>query len=537
MARVLIRGKLTDTSSRKKDWRKRGTDHAKRSGAVRDAGVCKRKGRKLNRWNENRMKLAINEFKEGKKGLREIARAWQVPKSTLARRVTGDGIAAGWKHASGKKPVLPNEVEMDLAERVMLLAKRGFPLTRKDVQKVAFEYAVENNIPGFNPERGSAGHYWFKGFINRHPEISVKKPENLSVGRAIGMNRQVVSNWFDMYSETLNELGIRDCPSHIWNADESGLQDFFVSDKVLSVKGKPCYEINSCEKGQTTTVIATFNGVGKFLPPMIIFKGKRMKPEWCIGAPLGSVVRVSEKGWITSELFVEWGKMFVKNMPADETRPHLLLLDGHGTHVFNLEFLKLMKENNIHLMCFPAHTTHWLQPADKTFFKSLKHKWTEAGRTFSRDNGGKKPDKKEFFQLLTPAWTGSSTVEIAQSGFRETGMFPVNKDAIPQHAFEPSLTTERPLPQNAGLLVACEGCRPKFHLACDRPIGLCTCRQTDSVTVLLMPYNLFDICFLQRCCKRCISHGNSVCLSVCLSVHSSVTRWYPTQTNEDRIMR
>jgi len=51
----------------------------------------------------------------------------------------------------------------------------------------------------------------------------------------------------------------------------------------------------------------------------------------------------------------------VKNMPADDTDPHLLLLDGHGMQVFNLEFLKLMKENYIQLMCFPAHTTHRLQ--------------------------------------------------------------------------------------------------------------------------------------------------------------------------------
>jgi len=48
--------------------------------------------------------------------------------------------------------VLPSEIERDLADRVMLLARRGFPLTRKDVQKVASEYAVENSIPGFNPE-------------------------------------------------------------------------------------------------------------------------------------------------------------------------------------------------------------------------------------------------------------------------------------------------------------------------------------------------------------------------------------------------
>ena len=139
------------------------------------------------------------------------------------------------------------------------------------------------------------------------------------------------------------------------------------------------------------------------------------------------------------------GENVCENIPTDDPRPHLLLLDGHGSHVFNLPFLKLMKENNIHLVCFPPHTTHWLQPADKSFFKSLKHSWTESGRNFMRQAAGKKPDRKEFFELFVPAWVKSATVETAQSGFRETGMFPVNDSAVPQHAFEPSLTTERPL--------------------------------------------------------------------------------------------
>jgi len=86
--------------------------------------------------------------------------------------------------------------------------------------------------------------------MKRWPQISVKKPESLSAGRAMGMNEQVVSNWFDVYAETLDELGIADLPAHIWNTDESGLQDHFVSDKVVAEKGMPCYEINASEKGQ-----------------------------------------------------------------------------------------------------------------------------------------------------------------------------------------------------------------------------------------------------------------------------------------------
>lgn len=375
MARILVRGKLINTGKNKRSVKR--PDKVIREHST--ARICKRKGRKLNTWDENRMKEAMKEFKEGSKGLREIARAWNVPKTTLARRVKGDGLAAGYKHASGKQPVLPESVEKELVDHITLLAKRGFPLSRKDIQRVAFEYASEHQLSGFNPSRCSAGHYWFQGLLKRWPKISVKKPESLSAGRAMGMNEQVVSNWFDMYAKTLDELGIADLPAHIWNTDETRLQDHFVSDKVVAEKGRPCYEINASEKGETSTVLATFNAVGQCIPPMIIFKGKRLEAEWCVGASTGTLVRVSDNGWITTELFLEWGKMFVNNLPKDDTRPHLLLLDGHGSHVFNLSFLQLRKENHIHPLCFPPHTTHWLQPVDKTFFKSLKHGWTAAG--------------------------------------------------------------------------------------------------------------------------------------------------------------
>lgn len=147
------------------------------------------------------MKAAIAEFKVVNKGLREVARAWNVPKDTLARRIKKG--EAGGKHASGRKPILSPQAERELTELIMMLSKRGFPLRRKDVQRLAFEYAVEHGLSGFNAAKGSAGYYWFQGFLSRNPELSIKKPEALSVGRAMGMNFQVVSKWFDGYENCL----------------------------------------------------------------------------------------------------------------------------------------------------------------------------------------------------------------------------------------------------------------------------------------------------------------------------------------------
>jgi len=53
-----------------------------------------------------------------------------------------------------------------------------------------------------------------------------------------------------------------------------------------------------------------------------------------------------------------------------------------------------MKANN---GVFPPHTTHWLQPADKAFFKSLKSHWTKEGIEAVTKVGGQTLGKKAFF--------------------------------------------------------------------------------------------------------------------------------------------
>ena len=109
-------------------------------------------GQKLNQWIEDRMKGAIMEYREQVEAgqapqLRMIARAWNVSKNTLQRRVKNN--LQGYKHASGHKPVLPYESEAELVRLIKTLSKRGFPLRRKEIQSLAYQYAEANNLPGF----------------------------------------------------------------------------------------------------------------------------------------------------------------------------------------------------------------------------------------------------------------------------------------------------------------------------------------------------------------------------------------------------
>ncbi|KAL2097809.1 hypothetical protein ACEWY4_007016 [Coilia grayii] len=279
--------------------------------------------------------------------------------------------------------------------------------------------------------------------MKRNPHISLRKPEALSAARASGMNHVVVDSWFQTYRALLNDLGIQDVPCHLWNTDESGLQDHFISKKVVGATGKACFQVTAGEKGETVTIVAGFNAVGTFTPTMVIFKGKRINPDWVDNMPENTIVRVSDNGWITSQLFLDWGHRFVQQLPKDDRRPHVLLLDGHYSHVFNIQFLHLMKKHNVHVLCYPPHTTHALQPADKALFRSLKHHWQEAGRRWIRQTGGKRLPKQLFFSIFTPAWRKAATVENAQAGFRASGMFPVQQEVIPNELFLPSQRTER----------------------------------------------------------------------------------------------
>jgi len=416
------------------------------------------RGQKLNTWCSVRMQGAVEEWRmqegganvETKKSIRTIARAWQVPYETLRRRIYGK--VAGYGSASGRPTVLSEADENELVLVIKNMSAAGFPMTRKDVQCIAYTFAKEHGLKGFSQKKLSAGYYWFEGFLNRHPDVNVKKAENLSVARAMGMNRPQVYSWFDSYEGLLSRLGIQFMPRNIWNLDETGVQNIHKADSVVAPVGHPSYNVTAVEKGETSTVVALMNAYGDIPAPMVIHRGKSIGKGWKDGAPFGTLVKASDSGWINKELFSEFGEHFVsflKNEGLDCGLPHVLLMDNHYAHIFNLQFLELMRRNNIHVFALPPHTTHWLQPLDRVPFGTLKRTWNEEMRLYTRNVAGIKLEKKYFFKIFSPVWQRAMTVDLAQAGFRATGLFPVNRRILPDDAFAPSTVTDRDMPSSS----------------------------------------------------------------------------------------
>ena len=73
---------------------------------------------------------------------------------------------------------------------------------------------------------------------------------------------------------------------------------------------------------------------------MMIFLHKQTPPaNFCEGAVAQTLfVNNSTNGWINNVLFLQWFKFFLANIPP--TRPVLLIMDGHGTHM-SIELIEL----------------------------------------------------------------------------------------------------------------------------------------------------------------------------------------------------
>ena len=101
-----------------------------------------------------------------------------------------------------------------------------------------------------------------------------------------------------------------------------------------------------------------------------------------------------------------------------------------------------MLEFNIHVLAIPPHTSHLTQPLDDAPFANLKGEWNANLIEYMFHNVSCGMPKNDFFYVFWPAWQKAMTVSNVQAGFRETGIFPVNKNKIHPALLGPSHPTD-----------------------------------------------------------------------------------------------
>ena len=85
-------------------------------------------------------------------------------------------------------------------------------------------------------------------------------------------------------------------------------------------------------------------------------------------------------------------------------------------------------------VAIPPQTSHLVQALDSTPFAEFKRCWQGNLLDWLFHNKGITLSKKCFFDVLWPSFQESITVAKIQSGFRKTGVFPINFNAIDKFA-------------------------------------------------------------------------------------------------------
>ena len=120
----------------------------------------------------------------------------------------------------------------------------------------------------------------------------------------------------------------------------------------------------------------------------------------------------------------------------------MLIVDGHKSHLYNLPFYKVMRENNVEVLTIPPHTSHILQPLDSIPFAQFKKHWEKNLCRYNIDHSGHSLNKVDFWDVFTPSWNNAMSCKNIMAGFRNTVIYPYNPKAIPPSSMAPSEVTD-----------------------------------------------------------------------------------------------
>ena len=150
----------------------------------------------------------------------------------------------------------------------------------------------------------------------------------------------------------------------------------------------------------------------------------------------------AKKGWTTGEIGIEWIKIFDKQTRTKANGQwRLLLVDGHNSH-YTRAFLQYARENNIAILCYPAHTTHIYQGLDVVVFSILKKNIGDERRAYEKRTG-KSMKKENFLEIYGRAHIKTMQADTVKAAFRKTGTWPVDPNIVTPEMMAPSKVTSK----------------------------------------------------------------------------------------------
>ncbi len=203
------------------------------------------------------------------------------------------------------------------------------------------------------------------------------------------------------------------------------------------------HQMTSAERGVNVTMLPFINAAGKLFPGVFVFPRKNVNHKMALNMPEGFIAVAHTSGWMTEETFLTALKHLHSQVKSTKENPILLFLDNHVSHM-GYSICVFAKENGIVLQTLPPHTSHASQPLDRTVYKPFKCHLAESHSDWMRDHPGQRISIYEVPLLSKPAIAHAFTEHNIKKGFKATGLYPFDRNAIPDSMFAPSAVTGLP---------------------------------------------------------------------------------------------
>jgi hypothetical protein len=252
------------------------------------------------------------------------------------------------------------------------------------------------------------------------------------MGRARGLCPSSAANLYCNLEELYNSSKYP--PSHIWNCDETGVQaGRNGGTTVLAKTGNR--SVHSVEPNQREhlSILSCINAKVGCIPNFYILKDTYFLQDYVKRYEDNVVMAMQPNAWMTKWLFESWISHFIGSLKRgpgiDLTNRHLLILDGHNSHV-TLEVVAVAMQSGLDIVSLPSHISHALQPLDVSCFKPFKTAFRQIRDSWTLINKGKKVKKQDLCEWTAQALQKALSTKNITSGFKKMGIWPFNPEAV-----------------------------------------------------------------------------------------------------------
>jgi hypothetical protein len=323
--------------------------------------------------------------------------------------------------APGRHRALDETLESELTAIILQAFNEGKAMTKRQVLALVRERYSPKLTKG-----------WLHAFVARHLDA-------LQVCRSLPQEDTrltVPREHLEAHIENMKSIVAGKFAELVFNLDEVGSSDWEDRKprKVIAPRAVSPDDVYHpvSRRYRHLTLLACVSAGGDALTPMVLTSSPIRDAVWSTGLreDEDAMIRFRNPAYVTEELFHEYlTNVFVpyilrlREDPVFADQLGVLLMDSVAAHISERN-LRLLGENKIIALVFPAHTTNLFQALDLVFFGALKN---------NKEHLADEPDHSsvhgQIWKLIR-AYEQTATSFTIRSSFRKAGLSP-NTQARP----------------------------------------------------------------------------------------------------------